>query len=109
MTIREAVLKHPGADNGADYLDVVLIDRGVDGDKPYTAAEKSVVGLIVADLYSHIVALPDFTEYKLSIKYPRNWFIAEAKKLYIKNGEPEAAKGLGTSLQVPRGKFTVLW
>ncbi len=109
MTIKEAILKYPCVENGADFLEVVLTDRGIDGEREYTPADKGAVRLAVADIYSSIAALPDFSEYKLSVKYPRGWFITMARKYYNQNGEPNSADALKTSLHVPPGRFTVLW
>lgn len=48
--------------------------------------------------------LPDFTENKLSITYPRTWYDAMAKRLYKEGGEPEKAELIGNKIEVPKGK-----
>ncbi len=60
--------------------------------------------LVAADLYSMVGGLPDFTENKLSITYPRAWYDATAKRLYREGGEPEKAELIGNKIEVPKGR-----
>lgn len=108
-TIRETILTYPGIEEGESYLDTVLIDRSLNGAVGYTAADKKSISLAVADVYAFLGGLPDFTENKLSISYPRSWYTQKAKELYIANGEPENANTLGKSIKVPRGKAPKSW
>lgn len=99
----------PGVADGEDFLDTVLTDRELDGSKEYTVSQKSSVRLAVADVYSMIGGLPDFTENKLSMTYPRSWYMQKARELYIDNGEPEKAVTLGKNIVVPRGRAHQSW
>lgn len=108
-TIRETILKYPGIEDGENFLDTVLIDRSLDGAVDYTAADKQSVRLASADVYAMIGGLPDFTENKLSISYPRSWYEQKAKELYLANGEPDKAFALGKSSTVPRGRSGGRW
>jgi len=53
--------------------------------------------------------LPDFTENKLSITYPRAWYDATAKRLYREGGEPEKAELIGNKIEVPKGRARNRW
>ena len=108
-TIRDTILSFPGIADGEDFLETVLTDRSMDGSKEYRAEEKSSVRLAVADMYSMIGGLPDFTENKLSMTYPRSWYIQKAKELYSDNGESEKAAKLGNNIVVPRGRSRHSW
>ena len=108
-TIRNTILSFPGLASGEDFLETVLIDRSLDGAANYTASNKSVARLAVADVYSMIGGLPDFSENKLSMTYPRSWYTQKAKELYVENGEPEKAAKLGKNIKVPRGKASRSW
>lgn len=108
-TIRDTALSFPGVADAEEFLDTVLVDRSLDGAANYTASNKSAVRLAVADVYSMIGGLPDFSENKLSMTYPRSWYTQKAKELYVENGEPEKAAKLGKSIQVPRGKASRSW
>lgn len=108
-TIRETILTYPGIEEGESYLDTVLVDRSLDGAASYTADLKQPVQLAVADVYAFLGGLPDFTENKLSITYPRSWYTQKAKELYIANGEPAKANALGKSIKIPRGKAPKSW
>lgn len=107
--VRETILTYPGIEEGDSYLDTVLVDRSLAGADNYTADQKQSVQLAVADVYAFLGGLPDFTENKLSISYPRSWYTQKAKELYIANGEPEKANALGKSIKVPRGKASNSW
>ena len=107
MTIRETILRFPGLADCKSYIDKVLIDRSIDGAANYTIDVMQTVNLCAADLYSMVGGLPDFTENKLSITYPRSWYNNKAKELYNANGESEKANLLG--IQVPRGKSGGRW
>lgn len=108
-TVRDTILTYPGIEEGDSYLDTVLVDRSIPGADNYTADQKQSVQLAVADVYAFLGGLPDFTENKLSISYPRSWYTQKAKELYIANGEPEKANALGKSIKVPRGKASNSW
>lgn len=109
-SIRETILKYPGIEEGDSFLDVVLDDRSLDGAADYIASkDKATVRLAVADVYAMIGGLPDFTENKLSITYPRSWYTQKAKELYEENGEPEKANKLGRKVEVPRGRVLNRW
>lgn len=108
-TIKDTILSFPGVSDGEDFLSTVLIDRSLDGADNYTSTKKKEVRLAVADVYSMIGGLPDFTENKLSISFPRDWYIQKAKELYMENGEPEKANALGKKIIIPRGKAPKLW
>ena len=108
-TIRDTILTYPGTGDGESFLDTVLIDRSLNGAADYTVSNKSSVQLAVADIYAMIGGLPDFSENKLSITYPRAWYTQKAKELYIANGEPEKAEALGNSIRVPRGRARQSW
>ncbi len=109
MTIKDVILSFPGIDGvSSSFMDVVLIDRNINSSANYDDTHKKSVRLAVADIYSNIGGLPDFTEFKLSIKYPRAWYIQKAKDLYIANGEPEKANSM-SGIKVPRGKSPQSW
>ncbi|WP_071145755.1 hypothetical protein [Bacteroides ihuae] len=108
-TIRDTVLGFPGVADAEEFLDTVLVDRSLDGAANYIASNKSVVRLAAADVYSMIGGLPDFSENKLSMTYPRSWYTQKAKELYVENGEPEKAAKLGKNIKVPRGKASRSW
>lgn len=109
MTIREAILCFPGVSDGEDFLDKILIDRSINGADGYTASSIKTVNLAAADVYAVLGGLPDFSENKLSMTYPRDWYTQKAKELYTANGEPENAATLGKKIVIPRGKAPNLW
>ena len=108
MTIKEAIRAYPGVDDCEEFLAVVLTDRGLDGAAIYTADASRAVRLAVADVYAMIGGLPDFTEYKLTVSYPRPWYLSKARELYRENGEGAKANRIGGAF-VPRGKSTPSW
>lgn len=108
-TIRETILSYPGASDGEDFLDTVLTDRSITGADSYTVKEQQTVRLAVADLYAMLGGLPDFTENKLSMTYPRSWYTQKAKELYTENGEPEKAASTGKKITIPRGRASQSW
>jgi len=89
MTITEAIQSFPGLEDVPEnYLTKVLTDRSVsDGTASYTLSHKATVGLCAADLYTAIVASPDFSEGKFSLKYSRGYLLSMARSLYMNNGE----------------------
>lgn len=108
-TIRETILEYPSIDDMEGFLDnVVFVKRGINPDKECTTEDMKLVGLCVADTYAMLVNSPDFTENKLSISYPRSWYIQTAKQLYIENGEPEKAGKIGKRITV-KGKAGNRW
>ena len=110
-TIKDTILSFPGVFDGEDFLNnVVLINRSLDGAVEYNKKKKEDINLAVADVYAMIGGLPDFTENKLSLKYPRSWYVDMAKKLYRENGEPDNADALERKgPKVPRGKTPQSW
>lgn len=107
-TVRDAILAYPGVDDCEEFLAVVLTDRALDGEAEYTAESARSVRLAVADVYAMIGGLPDFTEYKLTVSYPRPWYLSKARELYRENGEGAKANRIGGAF-VPRGKSTPSW
>lgn len=107
QTIREVILSYPGVDAGNAFLETVLTDRSINGNVEYTTEAGKSVRLAVADIYAYLGGLPNFTEYKLSISYPRGWYLNKAKELYIANGEAYRARSLGT--RVPHGIAPQSW
>lgn len=108
-TIRETILEYPSVDDMEGFLDkVIFIKRGINPDKECSAEDMKLVSLCVADTYAMLVNSPDFTENKLSISYPRSWYIQTAKQLYIENGEPEKAGKIGKRITV-KGKAGNRW
>ena len=106
MTVKETILAYPGVDDCEEFLAVVLTDRALDGEAEYTAEAARAVRLAVADVYAMLGGLPDFTEYKLTISYPREWYMRKASELYRENGEPEKAT---SGAFVPRGISPQTW
>ena len=71
-TIRDTILAYPGLADCEDFLDnVVLPGRGFEGTEDSKTIDIQKQKLVAADLYSMVGGLPDFTENKLSISYPR--------------------------------------
>ena len=71
-TIRDTILAYPGLADCEDFLDnVVLPGRGFEGTEDSKTIDIQKQKLVAADLYSMVGGLPDFTENKLSITYPR--------------------------------------
>ena len=93
-----------------DFLDnVVLPGRGLEGTEDSKTIDIQKQKLVAADLYSMVGGLPDFTENKLSITYPRSWYDATAKRLYREGGEPEKAELIGNKIEVPKGRARNRW
>lgn len=108
MTILEAIQSYPGLGDES-FINTVLVNRSIDGAADYSVQVKQSVQLAVADVYAMIGGLPDFSENKLSITYPRRWYIGKAKELYLANGEADKANALGNYIQVPRGRSGSSW
>ncbi len=106
QTVKDTILAYPGVADGEKFLSVVLADRGIDGEAEYSADMRRAVRLAVADVYAMLGGLPDFTEYKLTISYPREWYMRKASELYRENGEPEKAT---SGAFVPRGISPQTW
>lgn len=110
VTIRETILTYPGLDDCEDFLDkVVLPARGLTGDEDSATINVSRQKLIAADLYAMVGGLPDFSENKLSITYPRAWYDSMARRLYREGGEPEKAELIGSGFEVPKGRAGNRW
>ena len=96
MTLSERILTCPGlADFPAGHLEHILASRSLSGATDANKVELSTINLCIADTLTFAVNMPDFSENKLSISYPRSYFINTAKMLYVNNGEPEKASLLG--------------
>lgn len=109
-TIREIILSYPGLSDCEEFLDnVVFPGRGIGGDDCGTDIDLQTQKLVAADLYSMVGGLPDFTENKLSITYPRAWYEDMAKRLYREGGEPEKAELIGHKIEVPKGRARNRW
>lgn len=109
-TIKDTLLSFPGLDAADSFLDKVLMDRSLNGSDPYTRELSAVVNLAAADIYRFIGGLADYTEYRQSESYPRDWYNDMAKSLYRENGEPEKANNVGKQkIKVPRGKASQSW
>lgn len=108
MTILEAIQSYPGLGDES-FINTVLVNRSIDGAADYSVQVKQSVQLAVADVYAMIGGLPDFSENKLSITYPRRWYVGKAKELYLANGEADKANALGNYIQVPRGRSGSSW
>jgi len=108
MTVQEAILSYPGlSDFPADYLNVLLISRALDGAADLSTIEMKSVSLVIADALTAAVNMPDFTENKLSTSYPRKYFLDTSARLYLENGEPE--KVAARKITVPKGKANNRW
>ncbi len=108
-TVQETILSFPGlAEFPPAYLDNLLAARSLSGADAAGDIEARAINLAIADALVMAVNLPDFTENKLAIKYPRNYFISTARQIYALNGEPEKANSLVRG-KVPRGKVSNLW
>lgn len=109
-TIRETILSYPGLSDCEDFLDnVVLPSRGLEGSEIGGDVSSDTQKLVAADLYAMVGGLPDFTENKLSISYPRSWYDAMARRLYREGGEPEKAELVGNKIEIPKGKVGNRW
>lgn len=109
-TIRDTILTYPGLADCEDFLDnVVLPGRGLDGTEESKTIDTQKQKLVAADLYSMVGGLPDFTENKLSITYPRSWYDSMARRLYREGGEPEKAELIGGGFEVPKGRVGNRW
>ena len=120
-TIRDTILAYPGLADCEDFLDnVVLPGRGFEGTEDSKTIDIQKQKLVAADLYSMVGGLPDFTENKVSITYPRSWYervvVPElckikicVKMLYREGGEPEKAELIGNKIEVPKGRAQNRW
>lgn len=107
---RDTILAYPGLSDCEEFLDsVVLPGRGLDGTEESKTIDIQKQKLVAADLYSMVGGLPDFTENKLSITYPRAWYDTTAKRLYREGGEPEKAELIGNKIEVPKGRARNRW
>lgn len=110
MTVQETILSFPGlADFPEGYLAVILNSRALSGAADLSTVDAKKVNLTIADALAAAVNLPDFTENKLSIEYPRSYFEKTATRLYKENGEPEKANSITSKITVPRGKANDAW
>lgn len=110
MTVQETILAFPGlADFPVNYLQTVLSGRALDCASSASGYDSKLINLAIADVLVYAVNMPDFKENKLSVTYPRQYFISTARNLYAFNGEPEKANQLATRVRVPRGRATNIW
>lgn len=110
MTVKETILSYPGlTDFPEGTLSLLLAGRSIDGAADLSGVDVKTVNLTIADALSVAVNLPDFTENKLSISYPRSYFEKTAARLYRENGEPDKARSLTNRISVPRGKASDIW
>ncbi len=110
MTIQETILSFPGlSEFPANHLPAILRSRNLNVAADASTVDASSLDLAIADTLVFAVNMPDFTENKLSISYPRKYFIETAKLLYNNNGEPQKAFALVKKLFVPRGKASNAW
>lgn len=108
-TIRDTILEYPSIEDMESFLDkVVFVKRGINPDDECTADNMKSVGLCIADTYAMLVNSQDFTENKLSITYPRSYYIQTARQLYIENGEPEKVGRLEKRIII-KGKAGNRW
>lgn len=108
-TIRETILEYPSIKDVEGFLEkVVFVKRNINPDVECTSVNMKQVEVCVADAYAMLVNSPDFTENKLSITYPRSWYIQTARQLYIENGEPGKAAMIGKKIII-RGKARNAW
>ena len=109
VTIRETILEYPSVSDAEGFLDkVVFVKRGIRPDMECTGECVSQVELCVADVYAMLINSPDFTENKLSVSYPRSYYIQTARQLHMENGEPEKATGIGKRI-ILKGKARNAW
>lgn len=109
MTVQETILSFPGLSGFSDgFLVQILAGRSIDGAADAKTVGVSQINLAIADTLVFAANMPDFTENKLSIKYPREYFIKTARMLYLDSGEPDKAKGLGRVRYKP-GKASNKW
>ena len=109
-TIRDTILAYPGLADCEDFLDNgVLPAGGFEATHHSKTIDSQKQTGVPAELYSRVGGLPDFTENKLSITYPRAWYDATAKRLYREGGEPEKAELIGNKIEVPKGRARNRW
>lgn len=109
-TVKDTILSFPGlADFPAEFLDTILDGRAIDGAAESKGYDAKLLNLAIADTLVFAVNMPDFKESKLSITYPRQYFISTARSLYAFNGEPEKSNQLASRVKVPRGRATNIW
>ena len=103
MTIQETILGYPGLGGiSPELLNTALIDRGLSPADDYNADVTTQVNLVKADLLVAVITSTDYTENKLSEKFPRKEMKEAAMRMYRENGEPEKANALA------RGKFKIV-
>ena len=108
-TIRDTILAYPGLADCEDWITSFCRDAVLKVQKIVRRSISKNTKLVAADLYSMVGGLPDFTENKLSITYPRAWYDATAKRLYREGGEPEKAELIGNKIEVPKGRARNRW
>lgn len=110
MTVQETILSFPGlGDFPANHLPAILLSRNLNVAADTSTVEAETLNLAIADILVLAVNMPDFTENKLSITYPRKYFIETAKLLYNSNGESHKAFALVKKIIVPRGNGSNKW
>lgn len=110
MNVQDTILSFPGlAEFPQGYLTAILASRSLDGAAELSTVDIKLVNLAIADALSAYVNTPDFTENKLSVSHPRDFYLNTAKRIYRENGEPAKANSLGNAIKVPFGKATNRW
>lgn len=105
MTVKQAIQSFPGLVDADTFIDKILVDRAIDGSADYTLALKDSVGLAAADCYSFLIANPDFSEGRFSVKLSRMQMVGLARKLYLAGGETANASNLEIGKSVSRGNL----
>ena len=110
MTVQETILSFPGlSEFPANHLPAILHSRNLIVAADVSEVEIPSLNLAIADVLVFAVNMPDFTENKLSISYPRKYFIETARLLYSANGEENRANSLIKRISVPRGYASNKW
>ncbi|MDA3918745.1 MAG: hypothetical protein PF690_17485 [Deltaproteobacteria bacterium] len=98
MTVKQAILSYSGlTDISDDFIEMILVDRAVDGSATYTSSMQTTRNLCTADCLMNMLIAPDTSEGDLSYKLERGKMEMRAKRLYRENGEPEKAAKLEVS------------
>lgn len=83
MTNKEALQSQTEYEND-NLLEKLLLDRGVEAEGTYSAANAKDIDLCVADLYFTLATHPDLKEGSFTIKYNGAQLIAMAKRILQK-------------------------
>ncbi len=69
MTKREALHSKLYIEVPTNAIEKVLIDKGIDGDAPYTSSAVQEIDMAYVELLNIMITKPNFSEGKLSEKY----------------------------------------